>query len=490
MTRFARSILTVALFGALAACEDSNEPGSQVIGLSSQSVAVIGVEGGTTPDSATISVTNEGTGTLGALEASVTYEAGQPTGWLTAALADTVAPTTLTLEATVGALARGQYLASVAVASAGVSNSPQTAEVVFIVGDPAQAWTSVHVRESGTCALMPVGAAFCWGAGDMGQIGDGLNTFRLVPTAVSGGLAFAGLTVGAEHTCALDAAGTAYCWGANDAGQLGDNTTTNRREPVEVAAAVTLASVTAGGSHTCGLTATGEAYCWGSNDAGQLGDSSTARRLTPTAVLGGLTFTSLTAGAGHTCGLTAAGEAYCWGDNTAGQLGDDTRGRRLMPTAVAGGLVFADLAAGSVHTCGLTAAGEAYCWGSNDFGQLGDGTVANRQVPTAVVGGITFAHLAADAGGQHTCALDGAGSAYCWGDNSAGQLGDGTRTNRLSPTPVAGGLTFTNLSGGGSHTCGVATAAGAAYCWGANATGQLGDGTRVDRLMPAETLHP
>jgi len=490
MKRFSRTIVAVALFGALAACDDSNEPGSPMIGLSTQSVAVVGVEGGATPGTAVISVTNDGTGSLTGLAASITYEAGQPTGWLVASLDETTAPASLALTATPGTLARGQYGASVALAATGVSNSPQSVAVVFVVNDPAQAWASVHVRDSGTCARMPVGAAFCWGAGDMGQIGDGLATFRLVPTAVLGGMTSTGMTVGQEHTCALDAAGTAYCWGANDAGQLGDGSTTNRREPVQVTATVALASVTAGGRHTCGLTAAGEAFCWGSNDAGQLGDSSTARRLTPTAVLGGLTFTSLTAGAGHTCGLTAVGEAYCWGDNTAGQLGDDTRGRRLTPTAVAGALVFDELAAGSVHTCGLTAAGEAYCWGSNDFGQLGDGTVVKRQIPTATIGGFTFAHLATDAGGQHTCALDGAGSAYCWGSNSAGQLGDGTRTNRLVPTAVAGGLTFTNLSGGGSHTCGVATAAGAAYCWGANTTGQLGDGTRVDRLMPVEVQQP
>ncbi len=491
MGRFSQSILGTAFACAmLASCEDSTGAGNPIISLSSMSVAVVGVEGGATPTTASISITNGGTGSLTGLQATVAYGSGQPTGWLTATLADTVAPTELTLTGTVGALAGGQYLASVAVASAGVGNSPQTADVVFVVSDPTQTWESVRVRPSGTCALMPVGAAFCWGAGDLGQIGDGLATSRLVPTSVSGGLTFTAMTVGGQHTCGLTAAGRIYCWGANHDGQLGDGSTTSRRAPVEVAASATFALVTAGEAHTCGLTTSGETHCWGANDAGQLGDSTTARRLTPTLVRGGGPFTTLVAGAAHTCGLSAAGEAYCWGDNASGQLGDSTRMSRVTPTAVARGLVFAELAAGSVHTCGRTAGGEVYCWGGNASGQLGDGTVSSRQVPTAVGSNVVFAGLARDVGGAHSCGLDGAGAVFCWGDNTRGQLGDGTRTNRLLPTEVASGVPFTKLSGGGLHTCGIAAAGGTAYCWGANSEGQLGDNSRTDRLSPVEVMRP
>ncbi|MBE0593612.1 MAG: hypothetical protein IH616_14560, partial [Gemmatimonadales bacterium] len=332
MARFSRGILILVAGSALAACsEDSTAPGDPIIGLSTPTVAVVSIEGGATPVSSTIAITNDGTGSLTALQVTVTYEAGQPTGWLTVSLGDTTAPTTLTLVATAGTLTGGQYLASVSVTSAGVSNSPQTAAVVFIVSDPTQTWASLRARPGGTCGLMPFGAAFCWGASDAGQVGDGLTSTRLVPTPVSGGLTFVELTVGQAHTCALAPAGAAYCWGANEAGQLGDGATANRRVPV-AAGQVTFASLTAGDRHTCGLTAAGEAYCWGRNDAGQLGDGTAGNRLVPTAVTGGLTFTTLTAGTAHTCGLTAAGEAYCWGENEYGRLGDGTTGRRLTPT--------------------------------------------------------------------------------------------------------------------------------------------------------------
>jgi alpha-tubulin suppressor-like RCC1 family protein len=88
------------------------------------------------------------------------------------------------------------------------------------------------------------------------------------------------------------------------------------------------------------------------------------------------------------------------------------------------------------------------------------------------------------AGGAHTCGLTAAGAAYCWGSNSNGQLGNGTIGGmNIAGAPVSGGITFVSLSAGGAHTCGV-TPDGAIYCWGANASGQLGDGTQADRGGP------
>ena len=244
------------------------------------------------------------------------------------------------------------------------------------------------------------------------------------------------------------------------------------------------AQVEAGGFHSCALTAAGQAFCWG-NNRGQLGDGTAPDRYVPTAVAGGLTFAALSAGDGATCGLTPTGAAYCWGFNSGGQLGDGTTTDRFSPTPVAGGVTFAALSAGNNgaggHTCGVTTSGAAYCWGHNGNGQLGDGTTTDRLVPTPVAGGVTFAALSA--GGQHTCGVTPSGAAYCWGFNGAGGLGDGTTTQRLVPTLVAGGVTFAALSAGEAHTCGV-TQTSAAYCWGFNASGELGDGTTTSRLVP------
>ena len=260
---------------------------------------------------------------------------------------------------------------------------------------------------------------------------------------------------------------------------------------------VTFGSVEAGYVHSCGVTAGGAAYCWGDNSMGQLGDGAPASpwyRSSPAPVAGGLQFTMISAGVWHTCGVTTSGGAYCWGDNLFGQLGDGTTEERATPTPVAGGLRFLRLSAGSRHTCGITTSGAAYCWGDDsNVGLLGDGkTTTTTRTPAPVAGSLTFTTLSA--GPSETCGVTTSGAAYCWGYNAFGQLGDGTTTNRLIPTPVAGGLTFTAVGVGveeeTGHACGV-TPGGAAYCWGAsNGAGALGDGTTTDRLVPTAVAFP
>ena len=202
----------------------------------------------------------------------------------------------------------------------------------------------------------------------------------------------------------------------------------------------------------------------------------------PIAVTGGLAFTAVTTGARHTCGLVTGGAAYCWGDNFYGQLGDGSTNSSPVPVAVTGGLTFTAVSAGGYHACGLTTSGAAYCWGDDGDGQLGDGsTISHSSVPVPVTGGLTFSTLTA--GGLHTCGLTTSGAAYCWGLNIDGQLGDGTTTLRSVPQAVTGALTWSALSARMWHTCGLTTT-GAAYCWGDNSDGQLGDGSTTSSSVP------
>ena len=239
-----------------------------------------------------------------------------------------------------------------------------------------------------------------------------------------------------------------------------------------------LARISAGEQFTCGVTVGGDGACWG------IGGGPLHAASTPELVPGGLRFTAVSlspggegslggpGGENQTCWVTAAGGAYCWGGTPP-----------TPPRAVPGGLTFSLVSASGSHACGVTAVGAAYCWGYNRWGVLGDGTTTDRLTPTLVVGGLSFATISTAR--FQTCGITTAGAAYCWGWNVSGRLGIGIddQNEYLSPVPVAGGVTFATVSAGGGMTCAVALS-GAAYCWGANGNHELGDGTPTDRLTP------
>lgn len=354
-------------------------------------------------------------------------------------------------------------------------------------GPPVQpAFVSVSSGWAHTCGVAPDGAAYCWGDNSSGQLGDGTTTASTTPVLVSGGLNFASIHAGYLHTCGLTTGGSAYCWGDNFFGELGDGTTTNRSTPVPVSGELTFESIHASYFHVCGVTADGSAYCWGGNSDGALGNGTTTNGPTPDPgpVSGVLTFELISAGSFHTCAVATGGSAYCWGLRSAGRLGDGgaTTGDQTTPVPVSGELEFESVSAAFAHSCGVTTSGSVYCWGSSGAGRLGNGVTAgseNEPVPVSSV--LVFASVSA--GHAHTCGVTAGGSAYCWGFNGDGQLGDGTTTDRSTPVAVADGLTFASISAQSGHTCGVTTT-GDAYCWGDNSAGQLGDGTTTGRLTP------
>ncbi|MGH7590571.1 MAG: RCC1 domain-containing protein [Gemmatimonadales bacterium] len=262
------------------------------------------------------------------------------------------------------------------------------------------------------------------------------------------------------------------------------------------------------------MSAGSSANCWGEFDGGPRGlgsisfDTSYAT-MAPNIVDGGHAWTQVVTGYRHTCGLDEAGAAWCWGADNIGQLGraagapDSVCGLApspcsKVPIAVDGGYTFTSLSAGGAHTCGVTTTGDVYCWGSDDAGQVGVGGAADlcagafhircALAPVKVYTGSLVVFTQVSAGESHTCALSDSLQAYCWGDDSYGQLGIGGGQSP-APSPVKTDLRFVALSGGSSHTCGIAVG-GAAWCWGDNASGELGNGTTLDVNVPVPVAGP
>ncbi len=290
------------------------------------------------------------------------------------------------------------------------------------------------------------------------------------------------LATGGEHTCALSGSGGVSCWGWNGHGQLGDGTTTARSLPVAVTGLETgVTAIAAAGATTCALKSDGELLCWGANVLGQLGDGSRVDRPVATQVPGVTDATAVAVGNGHVCAVSSTRGLLCWGWNHYGQLGDGTTTDRSAPTPVAGAPAdVGALSAGDSHTCLLTSSGAAWCWGANSAGQLGTGTTSPSAQP-APVEGLGLGAQAISAGVLHTCAVR-SGAAWCWGFNATGQVGDGGLSTRSRPTPVTGMGADATLVEADGYSCGVAS--GTVRCWGVNTFGGLGDGTTVARSAP------
>lgn len=294
------------------------------------------------------------------------------------------------------------------------------------------------------------------------------------------------LVAGSSYACANPNQGM-QCWGRNESGQLGDGSTIERPGPVKVQGLPdgAVVEMAAGDAHTCAIV-NGAAFCWGRNNAGQLGNGSTSESHAPVPVQGlGSGVSKIAAGLDYTCAVVS-GAAWCWGRNDFGQLGDGSTSERYAPAQISAlSTEVKVIGAGYTHACALLGSG-AWCWGRNDSGQLGNGSTTNSPVPVQVQG-LTGPGTQIVAGLAHSCT-----GQWCWGSNSHGQLGDGSTTGSYVPVQVMANGSFGDVvASGHSFACGFwADPHGyppwppRPYCWGANASGQLGDGTTADKPAP------
>ena len=344
------------------------------------------------------------------------------------------------------------------------------------------------------CALMESGGVKCWGYNNVGELGNGTTTNSPVPVDVSGLTSAAiAIDVGDYHTCVVLDTGGIMCWGWNPDGQLGDGTDDDRHTAVGVTGlSAGAAAIGCGGNHSCAVLGSGALKCWGLNTFGQLGNGGSGESHVPVDVSGlSSGVTAVCMDEHHTCALLDGGVVKCWGWNHVGQLGDATTDTRYTPVDVAG-LAFPAVAVscGLHHNCAVMDTGAIQCWGWNSQGQLGDGTRTNMTVAVGVSGLDSAAAAASCSHSQHTCAILSGGIAKCWGFNNLGQLGDSTTSTRLTPVDVVSmPSAAAAMATGYNHSCALLDTTGVA-CWGQNHVGQLGAGHTSDSRVPLNVVCP
>ncbi len=387
--------------------------------------------------------------------------------------------------------------------SVGTVGSGSTEDVVPTPARLSGRWSELAFIEgasSGTfatvCGLRTDDTLWCWGYDRTAQSGDGRggrDDLRRTPNQVPG--TWQGLPVGTGGTrCALDTEDRAWCWGANQTGQVGNGRTADfyGGEPPTMLPGTWSSVVTGGaepyGGTTCGVRLDGSGWCWGENDTGQVGDGTRQDALTPVQLPGAWTTITppLEAGA-PTCGLRPDDTAACWGANFAGAVGNGTRDDQLTPDELPG--TWAEVTAAGSQVCGLGLDGSGWCWGYNDNGSVGDGTRNPRLTPYRLDGEWT-ALATANYYGATTCGVQTDGSGWCWGDARKGRTGTGAPdpstfdTGRvLEPTRVAGSWATIDRSRPSSTVCGLGLD-GSGWCWGSDELGAVGNGTLLDQLVP------
>jgi alpha-tubulin suppressor-like RCC1 family protein len=386
---------------------------------------------------------------------------------------------------------------------------------------PGAVAVGVSAGDDHTCAVVNDNTLKCWGDNNSGQLGTGSTSdFSSTPVTASGLSSVALVAAGGHFTCAKVSSAT-KCWGLNDQSQIGALCTSSPTNPCLTPTNVfnlgNAGALTAGLFHGCARVGSGVA-CWGGNQFRQLGNGTDGSVAAAFPVcksgssLGGncVALSGVASGAGtldagrlHTCAVLSAGTVECWGSTIDPiVLGDpavptlyantvtvcETSSSFVNPSTCVplGGI--AHVEAGGQHTCAITTGGDVKCWGKSTSGQVGHSSgCVGGLCPVGTVPGVSNA-TALTAGTAHTCALISDGTVTCWGSNGLGQIGNGQACTPTCPPTVVPNLSnVTAIAALGDYTCAVVQGGGV-RCWGANGSGQLGNGTQTDSNVPVTVI--
>ena len=278
------------------------------------------------------------------------------------------------------------------------------------------------------------------------------------------------------HTAYIHTDGTLWAWGLNYYGQLGDGTTIEQHLPKKIGLDTDWEKIVSGYTHTIALKTDGSLWGWGENTSGQIGIGiQSLNVLSPVQIGNDKTWIQIATGSNHSLGLKADGSLWAWGRNNYGQIGDGSSENRLSPVQIGNDYDWSKVyLSDGYSTYALKSDGSLWAWGDNTYGQLGDGTATTRYIPTRIGNDSNWVSISA--GGLYAIGLKSDGTIWGWGYNGAGRIGDGTTVNHFSPVQIGSSNNWSQIAVGGGHNLALSTD-GSLWGWGLNSKGSVGIGT-------------